>query len=1054
MATNITASEFTRQLLYPYTSRPQAGIALFPEDGDSKQVTITITSTNITIAYTGTVSTVISYVGLSIQDVVTQINAGPQPISAKSLSTAYNLNANDIIIDNTTAHTIPSSFAKEDRLENNGVILRLARYTVKYDDTSSIKVKPPYNEYTALPWYPRIKAGSFFTTFNDRNFHFSIPEYNLQNWSIKFGKPFIDIQGEPVQQLDSKVLQVAKYPILWNNHSYPILYNGDSPIRSIIEDIDVWTGKIYLKNELALNTSISIDYTYYEENYIYKYVNLNGHYSQNPWILDKFVVIYLIPIEGNATHEKRTVFHVYGSSLEEAIQNIKIDNPSIPIAIIGAYQVSQMRAEEQTSILDTRSYGGGLVDAINGRRSPIQGKTILLTDKIENITSNIEDTYEDSKSYFDIGHYDGYPNPGAAAIVINLPESLRSYLNEKDLKNKSTKMLAAGIYPIFDYYEELNINNVFSKDISFTSSFIPENRRIPKNSVLVDWGTEEPTLPTIVDGALETLPEYGAYSTYLKSSPDTIIKYKERTLLSVNSKEVWSSWEDKIIKDTREVSSGKLIKGFLFLGDNFSKKQYKDINIISPYQVFNIDVKKSIESKIKLIDSAITDLTSTNYIDQEYSEDGTKKTTSSYFGINSIYSIWTNLASTYFSSKLTTLVNLAKESTNVSTIYNYYNTTSNIYSTGIGTAYFNKTFNKLSEIAKSALVVKGSSDLLYKDSILAIARVLTKFKELVNSLPSNKPIPNRLSITESNVSFVLLDISSSNHEIGKEDKDILQSSAALMRSFASLYSTDMSGLSAYLATEGLSYTILTEPPSWVYDTYTSLRSSEFVNWFTKPIIYNSVNVASHWYAGHDLYQLAGTIALDLLSIYESITYYNNTNQSGSSSTIYGTDSTALTSYIEGVDFIFNNVVDNYSKNLQNNGILDYEGYKLLHALGLYAKFAANDSNLNIDDALRYKTYILNYVPIIVSSLISEDGDFYESYIADAHRIGNIKNIPSGIIELVELYIEFKEEDYLLDSVLNITDITYHEKEVANSFSKTYSNFITKTSIELVQDTIA
>jgi len=447
---SLTNIDFCRQALLQKITRPLDAIALYPQNSSDTTLSVLVASnaTVIAIRYTSstTVNESISFVNKSINTVVQEINNLNLPIRAVALSNIDVLKQGDIIQTGTLHKTLPAEFGIYDRIMDRGIVLRAKRIAIRHKNNSKIKVLIPHLEDASLPWYPRITNGAFSQKYNNKIYHFYIPEFDKQAWSTTFGKPFKDLKGiEPVL-IDNGRYQLPRFPVYWNGENIT-LYNGDVPVsQNIIQDIDINNGILYIRPDVFIDSEFTMDYSYLETSYVYKDINVNGHFSQNPLILDKFVVFYLIPIEGNLGISKRTVYHSIGDSIEHAINAINTNDPTIPIAVIGAYNIQQVFASDRVNILDTRSKGGGLRQG-GGPTSPVH----YLDSSIEDTSVPIEALYKESSRFWDIANIDGEPYPGAAAVAINLPLELQEVLPISDIKKRATKFLAAGVYPVLNF---------------------------------------------------------------------------------------------------------------------------------------------------------------------------------------------------------------------------------------------------------------------------------------------------------------------------------------------------------------------------------------------------------------------------------------------------------------------------------------------------------------------------------------------------------------------------------------------------------------------------
>lgn len=645
---NIRHINYARQVLLERVTRPQMAIALYPSNTDDTTLSVQIidNSTVIGIKYIAstTETASISYVNKSIEAIVQEINQLGFPIRAVALSNAEVLNQGDFISPSASFLVLPQQFTVLDRTTDSGIILRIKRYTAKHKSSAQIRLLQPYLESTNLPWYPRIAVGSFTQKINSLVYHFSVPEYDRQTWSTRYGKPFRDVRSASPIVLGENSFQLPRYPVFWNGENISI-FNGDNPlVNSAIEDVDTINGIVYLNKKIYISDELTFDYSYIENSYEYKHVNINGHFSQNPNLLDKFVLLYVVPSEGTfSLPVKRSVYHVVSDSIEEAIDSIPSNDTDQPIAVIGAYNIQPIFASDKVSLLDTRTKGGGLVRD-KGPISPVHYHNDLLGSLTEN-ENPVESVYSESPNFFDIGNYDGEAYPGAAAVVLDLPEELRDILPLSDIKSRATKFLAAGVYPIMDFSDRplpdvaiysdqvscginLNLTGYISGVLTYSGletqgpsqsfdyskayGWIPTTYTLPW-SVVSNSGWPDFSLKPMaidIDGTtvIEISAETGYFQSYVKATSIVGISWDERSVIDMtndpSNPRLYSEWTNKRFYDTREVPSGQIIKGNLIFEPSPGIKQYKNIKIHSPYR---FDTNLTLKETIELTLSEITD---------------------------------------------------------------------------------------------------------------------------------------------------------------------------------------------------------------------------------------------------------------------------------------------------------------------------------------------------------------------------------------------------------------------------------------------------------------
>lgn len=103
--------------------------------------------------------------------------------------------------------------------------------------------------------------------------------------------------------------------------------------------------------------------------------------------------------------------------------------------IVGKYAVGSNRGLHDVDLVDTRIRGGGI-------------KEEFITD--------FKGSYPQVKWFWDIGHYDGTPFPGAAAVLVDLPadvlESNGGTLTKEQIDSIVKHHLSLGVYPVIRFY--------------------------------------------------------------------------------------------------------------------------------------------------------------------------------------------------------------------------------------------------------------------------------------------------------------------------------------------------------------------------------------------------------------------------------------------------------------------------------------------------------------------------------------------------------------------------------------------------------------------------
>lgn len=1042
MSNNI---DFIRQVLQPRVTRPQMTLAIYPDiQSGSTKPQVSITSTSITVKY-GSIQEQVLFVGKSVEQLAADINRTAVPVKCVALSNSLSLSSGDFI-QTSGFITIPDSFSVYDRTIDNGVILRSAKWSIKYNDTAKIRILAPYNDSFMLPWYPRISIGAFTQEYKGRKFNFYIPEYNLQTWSTLYGMPFKDLKSASVSVKDTNLIQLPRYPIHWNGDNL-IFYNDGSPISNfIIEDIDVNNGLVYIKPGSFPNGNITVDYTYLENSFVYPYLNINAHFSQNPSLIDKFVVFYLLPAEGTiAVKNNRTVYHKIADNLQEAIDSIEVENSDLPIAIIGAYSIQQVLSSDRVTILDTRVLGGGLVN--DELKSPVHIIDTVFTLNNDNKKQPIEDIFDDAKSFWDIGNYDGEPYPGAASVVVKVPDYLQDKFTNANIKSKVSKFISAGVYPIIDYYRDytgfvsdfssdvsLLANQEFSDNFSgiYGSYWVPANRIVPSGTVLSYWNNdiESNTKVVSIDNKfyLESSPLTGFYQTYLKSSPRTIITWQERSILGTGDK--YSDWNIVRHIDDREVTPGNLVKGTIGFYSPYEHKQYKDLNIFSPYLLQDTGVFRSnVEHEILSIMSGLKSLA------------GTSAEAPLVASITDIVNGYTGVGTPYYGmpSDYIAPLKLANDSPELLTtgIRSFVNAIISGYQSGFNSLYISNYYDPATNRYSSPAF---GTTFTITPHLYALALCLNYAKYNLTGIYSNiysdvKTALTAIYDTNINQTYITPD-----YYIGSDSAGL----DALIRSTLNVPAyLDVNKVyedhritellpSILLAVKGFpAYTTATISPytgllRLVTDTVNTAVSRLPGSLYSQK--YNSGDpVARSWYAPFDRYgEYLGTLATDIINVYENMfsIYKENTREPN----FTGLSINYLIGHLDNLKTVLDYGFSGFSETIKRGGILDRKIGKLIYAYGWYAHKATDaagaiDSIANqllTADYSGYHDLYVDSMKVYTKSLIREDGAIAEIDTVDQDHLPVEGTPPLEVFDTLRLRYEKENELGILQGVFTNT----------------------------------
>lgn len=317
----------------------------------------------------------------------------------------------------------------DDTTPDGGQILRYMGFHTQITERTRIRLLKPHPDGPDAAWWPRINRGSMRSSHEGVTYTFSVPEYWNQSWSPKYGAPYKEYGGVEASVIDEHTIQLPRVPVLWPG-PLTLKRNGKTMQSSVIEDVSSHNGRIYLNNTVGLSDRIVADFVYEEENYIYKGINLNPTLQHAPYLVDRFVVFYLVPERSDAGLRNKTcVRHVVGDTLEGAISELaKGVSEQTPVVLLGAIRTRQVEDAADVSVYDARRPGGGVKEEIDAVK-------------------------RESEAWFytDIGNYDGRPYPGNAVVIVKLPENVKTTFTEDEVQQRVRTHLALGTLPIVDY---------------------------------------------------------------------------------------------------------------------------------------------------------------------------------------------------------------------------------------------------------------------------------------------------------------------------------------------------------------------------------------------------------------------------------------------------------------------------------------------------------------------------------------------------------------------------------------------------------------------------
>jgi len=328
---------------------------------------------------------------------------------------------------------------------------------VKYtrERNTKLSIMEPKNSPHNDPWFVEISNEKLIQTHGGNSYTYRPLERFTQN-IINDQYQIVKVK-EPINKIDRALIktQYKNLHIVKSNNNIPTnitIYNKGSNITNLIKYIDVKRGRITLNRDTNIDYENSyIEYYRYIYNVQYKNINVNPFmiYNQtNNTILDKYVVIFMLPNEELDTSKKRSIFHTivykypnrYDSvephqlSIENAVSYINgesvdghsflydklqyylssdiEDGDELHPLILGYVSSTNITSASSLEYIDIRRHGGGLVESQD----------------VNELTSNNE------RHYIDIAKIDGYNYDLSNICIVKIKQRVKN-----DIINKLSK---------------------------------------------------------------------------------------------------------------------------------------------------------------------------------------------------------------------------------------------------------------------------------------------------------------------------------------------------------------------------------------------------------------------------------------------------------------------------------------------------------------------------------------------------------------------------------------------------------------------------------------
>lgn len=378
---------------------------------------------------------------------------------------------------------------------------------VKCIDTRHIKVQAPREDGLLESWYPRIQFGHYSQILDQYGTHlkvcYTMPEYDEQYYSEKYGQPYVDVLEEQVTILNSHMVKTECFPLFIkeNETTISLFKKLDDELFEIhIKDISFADGIIITEETISENDNIICNYTYVEESYIYRgfwrnqddfaRIDLNPNkyhtYSDLNYtpsatkpsknLFNKVIYFFMRPtVEYEVDADNDSL--IYDLENDEDIGTVILENKetlyhqidnaqpeSDHDIYIGSVYIRQNTSLHSTILIDSRTRGGGVIESMK-----------------DSLRRELE---PESDYYLDIGYYDGEPYQENGVIIIRLDNSLLKEFGGRftqgDIETKVKRWLGFGVYPIIEYVDSYSKRDMPQYNLIIEDSYTNVTNETPE----------------------------------------------------------------------------------------------------------------------------------------------------------------------------------------------------------------------------------------------------------------------------------------------------------------------------------------------------------------------------------------------------------------------------------------------------------------------------------------------------------------------------------------------------------------------------------------------
>jgi len=357
-------------------------------------------------------------------------------------------------------------------------------FSVKMKDHRVISLQSPLESEVYENWYPRISSGHFEKEMKDKDGDsvlaiYRINEYHGQQYSFKYGKPYIEIEDEKAEVLDEITIKTRfknLYVILDANglplNLRPVRINNKTEVPLHVSGWNASKGIIEVAEKLSSSDNIRVDYTYEEDCYTYRGCKVENMFIRVDLNPNKYHTYDKIDytVTGRVLNvEKDNVYNLFNLPMSVFLRPAKVIKNGViteenefvlyhkfdetPLGamdlFLGKIYLKHNTTFGNMKIIDTRVRGGGI---------------------LETITDDIRRELEpESDFYYDIGFWDGEPYSENSVIIVRLDSQILvengGRFSKEEVQKVVNKWVAYGTLVIVEYMKTFSEDNMAAKTL-------------------------------------------------------------------------------------------------------------------------------------------------------------------------------------------------------------------------------------------------------------------------------------------------------------------------------------------------------------------------------------------------------------------------------------------------------------------------------------------------------------------------------------------------------------------------------------------------------------